>query len=816
MTPYLHPEKFFNYGGALPADDPSYIARTADETVLSAVRHGKFCWVTAPHHLGKSSLATHTVATLRTENIQPVTVSFAGSGGDVAADQLYMLVLRRCKADLHLAEDVNGWWAAHSDILPPQRLVAFFRELVLAHTEKPVALFVDRLDADLNRRFVDGLFAAIASIYAARNVDPLWERVTVVLLGRAIPEDFGLDTAMPLLVDGERVALQEFSVEELEYFRTGMPDASDEQWKVVRDSVFLWTQGHPYLTQRMLAEISRMWDNRWTAERVTDLVDSLFLPSEMALEPDLQFIFEALENFPQRKSLLKLSEKVWGGAEIVFNSADACHRELVATGLAAVRNERLDVRNPVYRLVFNRQWRKSYTPTNWRFITAVAIIFVCLIAGLIYSVNFRKQKETAAKAKTLIAGVKNAANADERLVNLAALLKFEDYRTEARHLALEELPRDELLVMLSPANPVAVDDALVTTIRGLYTAPSARTGDTDRLLKAMQQPLSSLEHKTSLGAVELNLEIGQWLRGRALYRDEQQYQRAVDAYNIALTVNSRNAGVYFDRALAYAALGQVEDALKDFKRAQTLDAEWQPDVQQALLDDATLYATLWDNPQSYADFLALAPSPTVTATPTATPSPTDTATPTPTLLPPSNTLTVTPSPTATASPTATPHPPTATPRRISSTATPTSGVTGGVFRLLNPISTDSPTHGDTEFRWRWTGNLPAGYGFEIRVWANGEPPLGAHDAIRDNQTGTVQHVGGDEYQLLTNIKDAAGVRQRNGEYNWAVALIQYQPTYKDLGIASSPALLRFEVASSGGGGGNSDGGNNSGGGVGIE
>jgi hypothetical protein len=26
--------------------------------------------------------------------------------------------------------------------------------------------------------------------------------------------------------------------------------------------------------------------------------------------------------------------------------------------------------------------------------------------------------------------------------------------------------------------------------------------------------------------------------------------------------------------------------------------------------------------------------------------------------------------------------------------------------------------------WEWTGNLPQGLGFEVRVWAEGEPPAG--------------------------------------------------------------------------------------------
>jgi hypothetical protein len=130
----------------------------------------------------------------------------------------------------------------------------------------------------------------------------------------------------------------------------------------------------------------------------------------------------------------------------------------------------------------------------------------------------------------------------------------------------------------------------------------------------------------------------------------------------------------------------------------------------------------------------------------------------------------------------------------------------GEFALLKPISLDQPSFGPTEFEWQWNGQLAEGQGFEVRVWREGEPPSGVHNAVEDNQKGNIVAVGNNTYRLSVNIKDAYGVKGRSGEYWWTVVLIQFQPEYKDLGTQAQPARLRFEAGGGGGGKGSGDGG----------
>jgi hypothetical protein len=140
---------------------------------------------------------------------------------------------------------------------------------------------------------------------------------------------------------------------------------------------------------------------------------------------------------------------------------------------------------------------------------------------------------------------------------------------------------------------------------------------------------------------------------------------------------------------------------------------------------------------------------------------------------------------------------------VTDTATPPALT--GQFTLLKPTLGDTST-GPTEFQWRWDGPLGPDQGFEVRVWREGEPPAGAHNAIEDNQKGVVASLGNNTYRLNVDIRNAFGVKGRGGEYLWTVVLVQVSPEYKDLGIQASPGRLNLGLGGGGGGGGGGSGG----------
>jgi cell pole-organizing protein PopZ len=178
---------------------------------------------------------------------------------------------------------------------------------------------------------------------------------------------------------------------------------------------------------------------------------------------------------------------------------------------------------------------------------------------------------------------------------------------------------------------------------------------------------------------------------------------------------------------------------------------------------------------------APAPSATPSLVATSTPEPAPTNTPEP----PAPTDTPEPEP----SPTDTPAPePTAT-----ETPAPTATPPAGEWALLSPAIGDPATTGPTpfNFEWQWSEPLEPGQGFEIRVWREGQGPQGAHDAVADNAAGLIKQVDETAYSFELDISNAANVQNVSSVYNWSVALVQFEPEYKDLGQQAEPGILQY-------------------------
>ena len=130
--------------------------------------------------------------------------------------------------------------------------------------------------------------------------------------------------------------------------------------------------------------------------------------------------------------------------------------------------------------------------------------------------------------------------------------------------------------------------------------------------------------------------------------------------------------------------------------------------------------------------------------------------------------------------------------------------------LLEPPPDDTAQTGTPKtFRWRWTGDLPDGWGFEVIVWKEGvdlpSDPPGAQDA--DYTTANMKRLPGYEYQIDIDLAGAKSCEKNGaGDYLWSVRLVHLPPNYAY--IRSWPPGRHIVVSSPGGGsgGGGGDGG----------
>lgn len=807
---------FFVAGGALAPDAPSYIKRPADTILYSLIAESRPGYVVAPSQMGKSSLMIHTAGQLASQQQACAAMIYlSGLGLGTGIEAGYLALVTRLKFLLNLTVNVESWWAEHPSLTPSERFIQFLRERILSQISGAVVLFFDEIETLYGLNIAADFLATLRLIYETRTVEPAFQRLNFFLLGTAIPADLINKPQHSPFAIAQKIDLTDFSREELKLLQAGLEDIDPRQAQTILNRIYYWTSGQPYLTQKLglaVAELIDYGQEQQAENGIDQLVEKLFLSSANE-DLNLFSMREGVINHPQRRQLLALYRRIYEGQISAKNEQSLDQQRLKLLGLIREENDGLKVRNLIYRQVFNLNWLKSNStsikPT--RYLMIGLILSALVITGILgMAVYNRFEQVIAAQAQPFLDNFNSTSNPDVRLTSLAGLFKVSGYQDEARQSFFEQLsPQEQVDLFAQQTNAKAVGVDLITVIQGIYTAPNLENNEQNNaLLLAMAKPLKQLVDEPSTPqAVSLELEITQWVNGRKAY-NAGEYQQAVNDFQRAIELNDQNPGVFFDRSLAYAALGESGLALADLSATLMLDETWQLPVKQTLISNSQLYNALWTEADASDTLIALVPSPTSTPVPTdtPTPSPTPKSTATPTPRPPTATPTVTATPTPAPVTLSTPTP------LPDASVVSTSAVPAGDLTLIEPISPAEPSYGQTRFVWRWSGSLPPEYGFEVRVWREGREPAGVHNAVLDNQNGTIKSLGNNQYELNTNIKDAAGVLNNSGEYLWTVALVRISPKYRDLGQQAPPGRFLFAAPGGSDGGDKGDGG----GGVGIE
>jgi tetratricopeptide (TPR) repeat protein len=663
---------FFVAGGTLRLDVPSYVKRPTDDELFELVLDSEFCYVLTPRQMGKSSLMVRIARRLQERGVKPAIIDLTRIGTDVSAEEWYLGMLNQLKRQLRLRANVANWWQERATLGNVQRFVDFMRDVILAEIGERVVILIDEIDTTLRLEFRDDFFAAIRAMYNARAGDDEFQRLTFVLLGVASPPDLIHDTARTPFNIGHGLVLQEFSRDDAHVLQDGLEAAYPGQGETILSRIFYWTNGHPYLTQRLCLAAAGSSDGRWTDQRVDALVESLFLSEEARKETNLQFAQNLILSHPDRSRLLALYSRIVDGKRVQDDVQSPIQSQLKLSGIVKAQNGVLHIRNEIYGHVFGRTWIQANTPTNWTRRIAVISTVLLVITAVVLGIWWSRRPQQAAEAQAQAArqSFLDVPSPDVRITNLANLFQL-GYEELALSLFYDTLAPEEQTELFEQASP-AVGAQLVTVVQGLYTYYVLEDDEqANALLDATSRSLRRLDDPT---ANLLAAEIGQWRTGRDLHA-QGQYEQAIFAYNAAIDIdpNEQNLGTVFDRALAYAASDDSDRALSDLEALLSVDSRWNEHVQSQVTSDTRLYSALWRDRASYSRLIALVPAPTPTYTATHTPRPTQAPR------------------RPTAAPTATPNLPTATQTSLVPRSTPTSTSTPET-----PTSTSVPTSTPTD------------------------------------------------------------------------------------------------------------------------
>ena len=342
-------------------------------------------------------------------------------------------LLSRLRSDLRLQMDVQTWWQERRHWVFRNALPPFCTMWYYTECSNGVVVLIDEIDSTLNLNFRDDFFAAIRAIYNERANDPSYNRLTFALFGVATPTDLIQDRERTPFNIGRRIDLHEFTLADAEPLRQGLTTILPEYGDTILQRIFHWTNGHPYLTQKLCHAVVLHPVDGWQAETIDQTVDQLvytaFLSEEGRKDPNLTFVQDRIVNSSEteQRQMLRLYGRVWRGERVADEDRSAIQNRLELYGSVRVAQGVLHVRNHIYEQVFTETWIDSVMPTNRRqrtaLLTAIAALFIFVgVAAFILWQPDTTCSELQAQFET------NATNSSSiRLSALAGLFRTRKY-----------------------------------------------------------------------------------------------------------------------------------------------------------------------------------------------------------------------------------------------------------------------------------------------------------------------------------------------------------------------------------------------------
>ncbi|HET9590964.1 MAG TPA: AAA-like domain-containing protein [Anaerolineales bacterium] len=600
------PQEFFVAGGTLWREAPSYIRRPADEELFRLSLAGEYCNVLAARQMGKSSLMVQTADRLHESGVRTAILDISTLGGGISTPEAWFFgFLDELAVQLGLDEDISVWWEAHANHNPVQRFSNFLRDVLLSNVAGSIVVFVDEIDSALGMAFTDDFFAAIRAAYNARASHPAFKRLTFILLGVARPADLIRDRNRTPYNIGTHIDLSDFTLLELDPFRDVFEAVYPGQGMEILQWVLDWTNGQPYLTQKLCAELVRASENLLTPGSVEQTVTRLFLTEDARKESNLRAIRDRIESSPNKTRMLQLYGQVLRGRPVLDEERSPAKNELKLTGLVRPSLQgTLEVRNRIYQTVFDQAWVRRNLPQprtrQVALLTSLLAIAAFILAG--YAIYQRQIQPSL----TYVEQFQSSNSSDVKLTSLARLLELDDRANSQAHELYASLSHEQKLSLFgSLSDPQNIALELVTVVEAVYQS-NENTPAGNELLGAMRTVLGQIG---AAGAPSLKTEIEFWLKGREEANENQNAQTAASFYDSAfaesLARGHPNYSVRFDRAMALIVLEDYASALEDLRTVWDQSPDRRGKISAAIRANPGLAAYILGHPAANSAFLDL-------------------------------------------------------------------------------------------------------------------------------------------------------------------------------------------------------------------